>query len=109
MSSRRSAVRAEAHKPFTGVSGGNPDAAVYLFWISLFSPLFNMRIQECNWIFKETGLPFCSGGGSCLPSVLKKKGPFAAVVWPLALRHQTPPASSQGPQRPGPSRGQGQV
>lgn len=23
--------------------------------------------------------------GSCLPSVLKKKGPFAAVVWPLAL------------------------
>lgn len=80
---------------------GKPGCSLYLFWISLFSPLFNMRIQECNWSFKEAGLPFAAEGDSWLPSVLKKKGPFAAAARPPALCPPDPPALSQGPQRPG--------
>lgn len=47
--------------------------AVYLLWISLFSSLFNMRFQECNWIFKETGLPFAVEVDPLFFSPLKKK------------------------------------
>lgn len=46
--------------------------AVYLFWISLSSSLFNIHLQECNWIFKDTGLPFPGERGSLFSSVLKK-------------------------------------
>lgn len=47
--------------------------AIYLFWISLFSSLYNMYFQECNWIFKET-VSFSSG-----------KEPFVFLVWKKAV------------------------
>lgn len=47
--------------------------AVYLFWISLFSSLFNMHFQECNWSLKETGLPFSVEADPLFFSPLKKK------------------------------------
>lgn len=55
-------IRIKLINPLLVSQGGNPDVAVYLFWISpfFFFPLsfpFNAVFQE---IFKGTGLPRCS-------------------------------------------------
>lgn len=75
----------------------------FIYFSFTFSPLFNMRIQECNWIFKETGLPFAVEGAlAFLQSLRRRKDPLLLWYgpWPSALQTRLPPRAPRGQARP---------